>query len=252
MPPNEKDSARHLVRNALRVLDFFGAERMVRINQGDMGFTDLDAIIPHNVNLVLVPKVESATYLKKVDAHIQSIQNKYGLTQSVYLMPILESARGILKALEIAEASTNTVALAIGLEDYTADLGVPRTNEGDESFFARSVVIHAARATGIQAIDTVFSDVNDETGLRESVLEAKALGFDGKGCIHPRQIRVVHDAFAPTQDEIDKALRIVEAAKMAESKGLGVVSLGSKMIDPPVVKRALHTINMAKATGQLK
>jgi citrate lyase subunit beta / citryl-CoA lyase len=252
VPPNEKDSARHLVRNALRVLDFFGAERMVRINQGDMGFTDLDAIIPHNVNLVLVPKVESATYLKKVDAHIQSIQNKYGLTQSVYLMPILESARGILKALEIAEASTNTVALAIGLEDYTADLGVPRTNEGDESFFARSVVIHAARATGIQAIDTVFSDVNDETGLRESVLEAKALGFDGKGCIHPRQIRVVHDAFAPTQDEIDKALRIVEAAKMAESKGLGVVSLGSKMIDPPVVKRALHTINMAKATGQLK
>ena len=130
-------------------------------------------------------------------------------------------------------------------------LGVQRTNEGRESFFARSMLVNAARAAGIQAIDTVFSDVNDMDALRESVLEAKSLGFDGKGAIHPRQIPVIHEAFAPAEKEIEKAEKIVLAFEEAEKKGLGVVSLGSKMIDPPVVKRALKTINMAVREGIL-
>jgi citrate lyase subunit beta/citryl-CoA lyase len=135
--------------------------------------------------------------------------------------------------------------LAIGLEDYTADIGTQRTNEGKESIFARSMLINAAKAAGIQAIDTVFSDVNDMEGLRQSVIEAKALGFEGKGCIHPRQIQVVHEAFAPTAAEIDKAKKIVLAFEDAEKKGIGVVALGSKMIDAPVVKRAHNTIRLA-------
>ncbi len=251
VPPNEKDAARHLVRNALRALDFFGAERMVRINQGQRGLDDLEYIIPHNVHLILIPKVESANQIKAVDEKIKVIAKSCRRTEPVFLMPILESGRGILKALEIAEASPNNVALAIGLEDYTADLGTQRTLAGKESFFARSRLVNAARATGIQAIDTVFSDVNDEAGLRASVAEAKSLGFDGKGCIHPRQIRPVHETFAPQAMEIAQAQKIVRAAEEAEQHGLGVVALGSKMIDPPVVKRALRTIKLAVETGIL-
>ncbi len=247
----EKPSARLIVRNALRTLNFFDAERMVRINQGDLGLTDLEEIIPHPVHLILVPKVEYADQLKLVDNKISELMHASGRTEPVFLMPILESARGILNALSIAEACPNTVALAIGLEDYTADIGTQRTVDGKESFFARSMIINAARATGMQAIDTVFSDVSDEVGLEQSVKEAKSLGFDGKGCIHPRQIRPIHEAFAPSPVEIDKAKRIMIAFEDAQKKGLGVVSLGSKMIDPPVVKRAETTIKLAIDTGLL-
>ena len=245
--PAEKDAARLIVRNALRTLDFFGSERMVRINQGKMGLKDLDAIIPHNVHLVLVPKVENAKQLKAVDDKILSICKIFRRKDPVYLMPILESAEGILNSLEIAKASKNNVAIAIGLEDYTADIGVQRTNQGRESLFARSQVVNSAKSAGIQAIDTVFSDVNEEDGLRVSVKEAKELGFEGKGCIHPRQIIPIHEEFAPSKSEIERAKKIVIAFDEAKNKGLGVVALGSKMIDPPVVKRALQTINLAVA-----
>ena len=249
--PSEKDAARLIVRNALMTLDFFGAERMVRINQGKLGLKDLEAIVPHNVHLILVPKVENAKQLKAVDDKIQNIRKDCGRKEPVYLMPILESAKGILNSLEIAKASKNNVAIAIGLEDYTADIGVQRTNQGRESLFARSQVVNAARSAGIQAIDTVFSDVSDDEGLRSSVQEAKELGFDGKGCIHPRQIRPIHEEFAPTISEIEKAKKVVLAFDVAQAKGLGVVSLGSKMIDPPVVKRALHTVELAISTKLL-
>ena len=249
--PSEKDAARLIVRNALRTLDFFGAERMVRINQGKLGLKDLEAIVPHNVHLILVPKVENAKQLKAVDDKIQNIRKDCGRKEPVYLMPILESAKGILNSLEIARASKNNVAIAIGLEDYTADIGVQRTNQGRESLFARSQVVNAARSAGIQAIDTVFSDVGDDEGLRSSVQEAKELGFDGKGCIHPRQIRPIHEEFAPPISEIEKAKKVVLAFDVAHAKGLGVVSLGSKMIDPPVVKRALHTVELAISTKLL-
>lgn len=158
---------------------------------------------------------------------------------------------GAIKAYEIANASENVVALTIGLEDYTADLGIQRTLEGRESFWARSQVVNAARATGVQPIDSVFSDVSDMEGLHASVLEAKSLGFDGKGCIHPRQIAIINDAFAPSEEEIDRAKEIVLAFKEADARGVSVVSLGSKMIDPPVVKRAQRTIQMAIAVGKI-
>ena len=249
--PSEKDAARLIVRNALRTLDFFGAERMVRINQGKTGLNDLEAVIPNNVHLILVPKVEDANQLKAADDKIQQIRKGCGRKDPVFLMPILESAKGILNALEIAKASNNNVAIAIGLEDYTADIGVQRTNQGRESLFARSQVVNAAKSVGIQAIDTVFSDVNDEDGLRSSVQEAKELGFDGKGCIHPRQIKPIHEEFAPSEAEIETAKNIVLAFDKAKSKGLGVVSLGRKMIDPPVVKRALQTVDLAIANNLL-
>jgi citrate lyase subunit beta/citryl-CoA lyase len=249
--PTEKDAAQLVVRNALRSVDFYGAERMVRINQLPKGLDDLTYIIPHNVNVILIPKCESSKQIQQLEKEVDKLKKQFKITNEIFFMPIIESALGVMKAYEIASASKHNCALAIGLEDYTADVGTQRTNEGRESIFARQMLINAAKATGIQAIDTVFSDVADMEGLRQSVLEAKSLGFEGKGCIHPRQIQVVHEAIAPTVEEIEKAKKIVLAFEEAEKKGLGVVSLGSKMIDPPVVKRAIKTINLALLNNQI-
>lgn len=243
--PSEKDAAQILVRNALRSVDFYGAERMVRINQLPKGLEDLKYIVPHNVHVILIPKCESAQQVKSVVEEVKILKTEFSISNTIYLMPIIESALGVIKAYEIASASEKICGLAIGLEDYTADIGTQRTNEGRESIFARQMLVNAAKAAGIQAIDTVFSDIADMEALRQSVIEAKSLGFEGKGCIHPRQIKVVHEAFAPQNEEIEKAKKIVLAFEEAEKKGLGVVSLGSKMIDPPVVKRAIKTIDLA-------
>jgi citrate lyase subunit beta / citryl-CoA lyase len=250
--PSEKEAAQLIVRNALRSVDFYGAERMVRINQLPKGCGDLKYIVPHNVHVILIPKCESADQVIQIEKEVARLKKEHNVKNEIYFMPIIESALGVIKAYEIASASKYNCALAIGLEDYTADLGTQRTNEGKESIFARQMLINAAKAAGIQAIDTVFSDVSDMEGLRQSVIEAKSLGFEGKGCIHPRQIQVVHEAFAPNSEEIEKAKKIVLAFEDAEKKGLGVVSLGSKMIDPPVVKRAVRTINLAILNNLLK
>lgn len=244
--PSEKDAAQFIVRNALRTIDFYGSEHMVRINQLPQGLDDLKYIVPHNVHVILIPKVENAEQIHQVEKKVAELKKSHRIKNDIFFMPIIESALGVVNAYEIASASENNCALAIGLEDYTADIGTQRTNEGKESFYARVTLVNAAKAAGIQAIDTVFSDVNDMEGLRASVIEAKGLGFEGKGCIHPRQIKVVHEAFAPTEIEIEKAKKIVAAFEEAKSKGLGVVSIGSKMIDAPVVKRAVNTIKLAK------
>lgn len=248
---DKKFEARYLVRNALRGINFYGSERMVRINQMPKGLDDLKFIIPHNVNLILLPKCESAEQVVMLNEKIDELKREHGITNDIWIMPIIESTMGVLKSLEIALAAPNIVAMAIGLEDYTADLGTKRTNEATESFFARCMLVNACRAAGIQPIDSVFSDVSDMEALKRNVLTSKSLGFDGMGCIHPRQIRVIQENFGPDAAEIDKAKKIVNAFIDATEKGLGVVSLGSKMIDPPVVKRAERTINLAVSMGKL-
>jgi len=243
--PAKKYETRFLVRNTLRALDFYGAERMVRINQIPAGLEDLKYLLPHNVNLILIPKCEDPEQIKVLEEVIGEMKDKFHLKHPIWLMPIIESALGVIKAYEIASSSPYIVGMAIGLEDYTADLGTQRTLEGNETFFARCQVVNAARAAGIQPIDSVFSDVSDMEALAVNVQNSKQLGFDGMGCIHPRQIAVIHENFAPIDKEIDKAKKVVNAFIIAEEQGLGVVSLGSKMIDPPVVKRAQRTIDIA-------
>lgn len=233
------------MRNTLRAVDFYGAERMVRINQIPKGLEDLEYIIPHNVNLILVPKCEDPEQIEVLEEMIGEIKKKYNIEHAIWLMPIIESALGVINAACIAASSPYIVAMAIGLEDYTADIGTQRTKEGTETFFARCQLVNAAKAVGIQAIDSVFSDVSDMEALAENVQNSKKLGFDGMGCIHPRQIAVIHENYAPNEIEIEKAKKIVNAFIIAEEQGLGVVSLGSKMIDPPVVKRAQRTIDIA-------
>ncbi len=249
--PDRKDEARILVRNALRAVDFYGAERMVRINQGERGMKDLEELIPHNVHLVLVPKCESAESLRAIDKKIREIKAGAGQEGAVFIMPIIESAAGVEHAGEIASATDTVVALAIGLEDYTADLGVQRTKEGAESLYARNRIVVASKASGIQPIDSVFSDVGDMEGLLQNVLSSKAMGFEGMGCIHPRQIAVIREGFSPSPEETEKAKKIVIAYRDALEKGLGVVALGTKMIDPPVVARAEKTITLAVRLGLL-
>jgi citrate lyase subunit beta / citryl-CoA lyase len=247
--PGEKDTARLLVRNALRAVDFLDCERMVRINQLPLGLEDLDEIVPESPDLILIPKTETPDQVIAVEKRIAEVKGDYGITRPTWLMPILETALGIENAFFIAKASEKTVAITIGLEDYTADLGVVKTRSGNESLFARQRVVNAAHAAGVQAIDSVFGDLGDLEGLRAWAANSRALGFEGMGCVHPLHIPVIHEAFAPTSVEIDRARKIVAAYDDAQARGLAVVSLGSKMIDLPVVQRALKLMARAQAMG---
>jgi citrate lyase subunit beta / citryl-CoA lyase len=245
----EKDAARILVRNALRTVDFGSAERMVRINQSPVGLADLDEIVPQSPDLILIPKVEIPQQVIEVAERIDAICKRNDITRPIWLMPILESALGIENAFTIAAASERVVALTIGLEDYTADLGVAKTPGGAESLYVRMRVANAAHAAHVQAIDSVYGDVADVEGLFHWGEASRAMGFEGMGCVHPTQIEIIHRAFAPTAAELDKALKIVAAYNDARARGLGVVSLGSKMIDAPVVQRALKLFARAKQMG---
>jgi citrate lyase subunit beta/citryl-CoA lyase len=239
--PEEKDAAQILVRNALRVVNFYGAEKMVRVNPLPRGLDDARTLIPHGVHTFLIPKVEEAEHVRAIDRLITESDHE------IFLIPIIESARGVLRAFEIASASPRIVALAMGLEDYTRDIGAERTAEGQESLWARSQIVNAARAAGVTPLGSVFSAVADEKGLYAFARAARALGFEGIGCLHPRQVRVAHAAFAPTPEEIEQACRVALAFKQARVLGLGVVALDGKMIDAPVVERAYHTIRLARA-----
>ena len=245
----EKDAARLLVRNALRAVDFGAADRMVRINQLPLGMVDLEVIVPQSPDLILIPKVETAAHITGVESAIARIAKQAGVTRPIWLMPILESALGIENAFAIATASDRIAALTIGLEDYTADLGVVKSATGSESLYARQRVVNAAHAAHVQAIDSVYGDVADTQGLLRWGEASRAMGFEGMGCIHPMQIEVIHRAFAPSAVELEKALKIVAAFEDAQAHGLGVVSLGSKMIDAPVVQRAFKLVGRARQMG---
>ena len=254
VPAPDKDAALLVVRNALYALDFGDCERMVRINPLPAGLEEVEPLVHAGVNVILIPKCESAEQVKAVDARISSVRPPLASRLSpleTYLMPIVETCEGMFKAREIAGASPRVVALTYGLEDYLLDLGGIKTPAGLESLWARSQVANAAKAAGVQAIDTVFADIDDTAALQASCQAAKELGFEGKGCIHPRQVPVVNEAFTPSPAEIEKAQQIVVAFKEAQARGRNVVSVGSKMIDPPVVERALRTIAMAVSLGRL-
>lgn len=246
--PADKDAARLLARNALRCVDFGAAERMVRINPLPLGLADLEIIIPESPELILLPKAEDPDDVRKVAQTMHALNPG----RTIHIMPIIESALGVERAFEIARAHPSVVAITIGLEDYTADLGVVKTSAGLESIYARMRVVNAARAAGIQAIDSVFGNVADMHGLKAWARRSRAIGFDGMGCIHPTQIRVIHEMFAPSPAEIEKARAIVAAFEDAHRKGLAVVSLGSRMIDAPVLKRAQRLVDDARRQGLIK
>ncbi len=237
--PEEKDAARLLVRNALRAVDFYGAEVWVRVNGGAAGLDDIRQLAPHGAHGFVLPKVESAA---DVEAVVEALAGHDG----IHLMPIVESARGVADARAIAEAP-QVAALAIGLEDYTADIGATRTPGGLESLWARSQVVNAARAAGVQPLASVYADVDDLSGMERFAAEARAFGFDGVACLHPRQIGVAHAGFRPGPEELERARRVVAALETARAAGSGVASLDGKMIDAPVAARARRVLRWVEA-----
>ncbi len=242
--PDRKDEARILVAYALANTNFGNAEVMVRINQGDRAADDLNWIVPQPVQHILLPKVELAEDVAAIRDMVETVMDLCGRDSFPWLMPILESPRGILNALSIADSVPEMAALTLGLQDLTAEIGIMPTPEGTESFTARSLVVLAARAADLQPIDTVYADVKNAEGLLKSINEAKTLGFVGKGCIHPSQVKLVEEGFMPSEAQIDKARKIVAAMEEAKAKGLGAIALGSKMIDPPVARQALAVLKL--------
>ncbi|MEA4960745.1 citrate (pro-3S)-lyase subunit beta [Lutispora sp.] len=248
----EKDSARFLVYNALTTIDYGQVEKVVRVNplNTEFGKADIEAMVKAGVNIIRLPKSETPQDVIEVDNYITECEKKYGIeVGSTGMMAAIESALGIINAYAIATASKRLIGIALGAEDYVTDLKTSRTISGVELFAARTQLLIASRAAGIAAIDTVFSDVNNEEDFRKEVQLIKDLGFDGKSVLNPRQIGPVIEIFTPTQKEIEYAERVIAALKEAESKGLGVVSLNGKMIDKPVVIRAERTLELAEAAG---
>lgn len=241
----QKDSARFLVSEALSFLDFGNIEVVVRINGIDTPFCkdDLEAIIPLKPDALRLPKTSSVEDILNYEKMISEIEEKNNIPiGTTKIVPMLETAIAIENAYEIAISSKRIIAITIGGEDLTADMKVARTREGRELYWARAKVALAAAAAKVAALDTVYSDVNDEEGLRKDTQIIKELGFDGKACINPRQIQIIHEVFNPTQEEIEKAIEIIKASRKKEG---GVVSLNGRMIDYPVVKRAEMTLTRA-------
>lgn len=245
----EKDAARSLVFHALTTIDYGDKEIVVRINnpETDLGRADLEAMVRAKVGVIRLPKTENVHDIEVCDAEITRIEKDVGLANgTIHMMAAIESAEGVLNARDIAKASKRLIGIALGAEDYVTDLKTSRSPEGTELFFARCMILQAARAAGIAALDTVYSDVNNEEGFIAEVKLIKQLGFDGKSIINPRQIDPVVEIYTPTQKEIEKALAIKAAIEEAHQRGSGVISLKGKMIDRPVVIRAERVLKLAR------
>ncbi len=250
----EKDAARMLVYNALKSVDYGDTEMVVRINplNTPYGKKDVEAMVKAGVDVIRMPKTETAEEVREVEREIEKVEKEIGCLGRTKIMAAIESALGVVNAYDIATASPRMMGIALGAEDYSANLKTQRSDSGEELRLARETIIVAARAAGIDAFDTVYSNLNDMDAFRREVEYIKTLGFDGKSIINPRQIEVVNEVFAPTQKAIDKALAILAAIKEAEKKGSGVIAVNGKMVDRPVVIRAQRTIDLAIASGILK
>ncbi|HFX5704005.1 TPA: citrate (pro-3S)-lyase subunit beta [Streptococcus pyogenes] len=249
----EKDTSRALVHFALKTFDYSSVETVVRVNGLDScGALDIEAVVLAGVNVIRLPKTETAQDIVDVEAVIERVERENGIEVGrTRIMAAIESAEGVLNARDISKASKRLIGIALGAEDYVTNMKTRRYPDGQELFFARSMILHAARAAGIAAIDTVYSDVNNTEGFQNEVRMIKQLGFDGKSVINPRQIPLVNEIYTPTKKEIDHAKQVIWAIREAESKGSGVISLNGKMVDKPIVERAERVIALATAAGVL-
>ncbi|MBS4538417.1 citrate (pro-3S)-lyase subunit beta [Clostridium sp. D2Q-11] len=251
----EKDAARFLVYNAVRTVDYGNTEVVVRINGLDTPFgkSDIEAMVIAGVDVIRLPKTETKQDILDVEAVIDEVEKKIGKELgSTKMMAAIEGPLGVFNAYDIATASDRLIGIALGAEDFVTNMKTKRYLDGMELFAARSQIVLAARAAGIYALDTVFSDVDNEEGFRKEVEFIKQLGFDGKSVINPRQIGPVNEIYTPTEKEISKALDVKRAIKEAEEKGSGVISLNGKMIDKPIVDRADRVLHLAMAAGVYK
>ena len=248
----EKDAARILVAEAIKTQDYGDAELVVRVNGQDTPFyrNDVLAMVKAGIEVIRLPKAESADMIKKLEQDVLEAEKKFNREiGSTHLMAAIESAKGVLNAPEIASASERMIGIAISAEDYTTDMKTHRYPDGAELEFARNMVLHAARAAGIAAFDTVFSNMDDTEGFYRETRYIHQLGFDGKSLVNPRQIPMVNEVYAPTKPEIEKAKDVIFAIEEARAKGSGVISMNGQMVDRPVVLRAQRVMKLAKASG---
>ena len=249
----EKDTSRFLVYQAVKTIDYGATETVVRINSLDMGGRDdVHAMVRAGIDVIRLPKTETAQDILDVEEVILEAERQCGREEgSTRMMAAIEGPVGVLNALSIATASERLIGIALGAEDYVTSMKTRRYPErnSEEIFFARSMIVHAARAAGIAALDTVFSDVNDSETLRRETELIRQLGFDGKSVINPRQISIVNSVFTPTEKEIANAVAVMNTIEEAEAKGSGVIALNGKMIDKPIVERAERVLMLAEAAG---
>ena len=250
----EKDAARLLVHHALKTIDYGNTEMVVRVNplSTPYGRKDVEAVVKAGVHVIRMPKTETADEIVELEREIEKVEREIGCLGRTKIMAAIESTLGVVNAFAIATASKRMMGIALGAEDYCANLKTQRSPEGNELLLARQTIVVAARAAGIDALDTVYSNLNDMETFRKEVELIKGLGFDGKSIINPRQIEIVNEVFAPKPKEIEKARTIIAAIREAEQRGTGVVAVNGKMVDRPVVIRAERTINLAIASGILK
>jgi len=248
VPLQEKSAARILVKHLLMTLDL--PEAWVRINPlSSYGANDLDEVVLGRPHGICLPKAESAADVEVLAQSLSEKERELGIpVGTTYIMPIIETAKGILQAEEICTADERVVVVSFGAEDFTRDMGAKRTH--DSLLFARSMLVTAAKSARIQASDTVYADLTDEAGLIAETKLARDLGFDGKGAINPRQIEPIHSVFSPSEEEIEEAMKVISTAEEAERKGMGAVALGGKMIDRPVLERARRTLRLARLTEE--
>ncbi|SLM62501.1 MULTISPECIES: citrate (pro-3S)-lyase subunit beta [Dickeya] len=250
----EKDTARLLVYHALQHPMYREIETVVRINQLNtpFGLKDLEAAVRGGVDVIRLPKTDSTDDVDELEHHLVRIEKACGReVGSTRIMAAIESAVGVINAVSIARSSERMIGIALAAFDYVMDMQTER-GDGTELFYARCAVLHAARAAGIDAFDVVYSNVSDEAGFLKEVDLIRRLGFNGKSLINPRQIELLHNAYAPTQDEVDYAHLVIEAAQEGERAGLGVISLNGKMIDAPIIDHARRVIERARASGVRK
>jgi len=245
---NQKDAARILVRNILKEIDFYEAEICVRVNHIDtpFGMEDLEEIVPLQPDAIRFPKTETPEELERLIEIIEKIEDKHNLPHDqMTLHVMIETALGVQNVFDIAKLSKRVDAITIGGQDLTADMNISGTKDGSGIDLARKMIVMAAKANKIDAIDTVFVDVNDDEGLRKETEYSKSIGFTGKAVINPRQIDIIHEVYQPTEEEIRKAYKIIRAFKKNKEAGIGVFSVDGKMVDAPVMARAAYVLELA-------
>ncbi|MBZ6009417.1 citrate (pro-3S)-lyase subunit beta [Leuconostoc gelidum subsp. aenigmaticum] len=249
---SEKDAARYLVYEALQTVDYGRSELVVRINGLDTPFyrNDIKAMVKAGIDVIRLPKVETADMIRDLEGLVAEAEIEFGREiGTTHLMAAIESARGVVNANEIARSSERMIGIALSAEDYTTDMKTHRYPDGQELLYARNVILHAARAAGIAAFDTVFTDLNDEAGFKRETELIHQLGFDGKSLINPRQIDMVNQVYQPLKKEIVTAQNVIAAIENAKQKGSGVISMSGQMVDRPVVLRAERVMRLAKANN---
>ena len=251
----EKDSARYLLFNMIKKMKPLykesGIELVVRINGLDteFGVEDLEASIRAGIEVIRIPKTDTVENVYEVEKHIERIEKESGIEVGrTKIIVAIEGPLGALNALEIAKCSPRLIGMAIGGEDYVTNLKTTRSEGGVEMLMGRAMIVMAARSAGIAALDSVYSDVNNDEGFLKEASMIKQMGFDGKSLIHPRQIELIHNLYTPDEKSIKKSLRIIKSTEEALAEGRGVFTVDGKMIDKPIIERAQHVLNLAKAS----